>query len=59
MCDKCFDFDKAIERYRRVITFIADQITVKEASELLAAALHQKALLHPEQEKGASSKRQI
>jgi hypothetical protein len=59
MCDKCSEFDKAIERYRRVIALIADQITVREASDLLAAALQQKALLHPDQGDGAPSKHQM
>jgi hypothetical protein len=48
MCEKCPELDKAIERYRRVISFIGDAATVSEAKKLLADMLAQKALLHPE-----------
>jgi hypothetical protein len=48
MCEKCPQIDKTIERYRRVIMSISDPVTVGEAKKLLAAALGQKAELHPE-----------
>lgn len=48
MCDKCHEIDKAIERYRRVMSLIGDTMTVSEAKKLLAEALDQKARLHPE-----------
>jgi hypothetical protein len=47
MCEKCVDFDKAIERYRNIVRSITDQPTVDRAKELIAELEAQKAALHP------------
>jgi hypothetical protein len=48
MCDKCFEIDKAIERYQRILVSISDQVTVDRTKELIADLQAQKAALHPE-----------
>jgi hypothetical protein len=50
MCDKCVELDKRIERYRRILLSIGDQVTVDRTKELIADLQAQKASLHPEQE---------
>ena len=49
MCDKCVELDKAIERYRRILLSIDDQVTVDRTKELITELLAKKAALHPEQ----------
>jgi hypothetical protein len=36
MCEKCGEIDKTIERYRRILRSISDQITVDRTKELIA-----------------------
>jgi hypothetical protein len=50
MCEKCIEIDKRIERYRRILRLISDQITIEQSKELIADLQAQKASLHPEQE---------
>jgi hypothetical protein len=50
MCDKCVELDTKIERYRKILLSIGDQVTVDRTKELIAELLAQKAALHPEQE---------
>jgi hypothetical protein len=47
MCEKCVEIDKTIERYRRILHSINDQITVDRTKELIATLEGQKAALHP------------
>lgn len=49
MCEKCTEIDKMIERYRRILLSISDQITVDRTRQLIADLRDQKAALHPEQ----------
>ncbi len=49
MCDKCVELDKTIERYRRVSSSIADQITIDRINALIDELQTQKVELHPEQ----------
>jgi hypothetical protein len=49
MCEKCVEIDKTIERYRRILRFIGDQVTVDRTKELIADLEDQKVALHPEQ----------
>jgi len=49
MCDKCAELDKKIERYRRVSSSLADQITIDRVKALIDELQTQKAELHPEQ----------
>jgi hypothetical protein len=49
MCDKCVELDTKIERYRRILFSISDQVTIDRTKELIAELLAQKAALHPEQ----------
>jgi hypothetical protein len=50
MCDKCNEIDKAIERYRRILLSISDQLTVDRTRQLIADLQAQKAALHPRQQ---------
>ena len=49
MCDKCVELDKKIERYRRVSSSLADQITIDRIKPLIDELHTQKVDLHPEQ----------
>jgi hypothetical protein len=49
MCDKCVELDTKIERYRRILFSISDQVTIDRTKELIAELLAQKAALHPAQ----------
>ena len=49
MCDKCAEIDKTIERYRRILLAIGDQVTIDRARELIGDLEAQKVALHPEQ----------
>ena len=51
MCERCVEIDKAIERYRRILLSIGDQITVDRTKELIAELQAKKDALHPEQPK--------
>jgi hypothetical protein len=50
MCEKCIEIDQTIERYRKILRSIGDQVTVDRAKELIAELEAQKVALHPEQE---------
>jgi hypothetical protein len=49
MCDKCVEFDKKIERCRRLSSLLADQITIDRINALIKELQTQKIELHPEQ----------
>ena len=49
MCEKCADIDNTIERYRRILLAIGDQLTIDRTKEMIADLQAQKAALHPEQ----------
>ena len=49
MCDKCVELDKKIERYRRLSSSLADQITIDRIKALIDELHTQKVELHPEQ----------
>ena len=49
MCEKCVEIDKTIERYRRILLSIGDQITIDRTKEMIADLVDQKAAFHPEQ----------
>ena len=49
MCDTCVELDKKIERYRRISSLIADQITIDRIKALIQELQTQKVELHPEQ----------
>jgi hypothetical protein len=49
MCEKCTDIDNTIERYRRILLAIGDQLTIDRTKEMIADLQAQKAALHPEQ----------
>jgi hypothetical protein len=48
MCEKCTEIDQMIERYRRILLSISDQVTVDRTRQLIADLRDQKAALHPE-----------
>jgi hypothetical protein len=49
MCEQCVEIDRKIQRYRRLLRSIDDQITVDRTEQLLSDLESQKAALHPEQ----------
>jgi len=49
MCEKCVEIDKTIERYRRILLSIGDQVTVDRTRELIADLEAQKVAYHPAQ----------
>jgi len=51
MCEKCVEIDKTIERYRRILLAIDDQITIERTREMIVDLQAQKDGLHPEQAK--------
>ena len=48
MCEKCREIDKTIERYRRILLAIGDQVTIDRTREAIADLEAQKVVLHPE-----------
>jgi hypothetical protein len=48
MCEQCVEIDKTIERYRRILLSIGDQLTVDRTKELIAELQAKKDALHPE-----------
>jgi hypothetical protein len=46
MCDKCVELDKKIERYRRMSSSLADQITIDRIKTLIDELQTQKVELH-------------
>jgi len=51
MCEKCTEIDKTLERYRRILHAIGDQVTIDRTREMIGDLEAQKAALHPEQPK--------
>ena len=50
MCEKFDEIDKTIERYRRILLSISDDLTVDRTRQLIADLQAQKAALHPGQQ---------
>jgi hypothetical protein len=48
MYDKCTEIDDTIERYRRILLAIGDQVTVERTKELIGELEARKAALHPD-----------
>jgi len=48
MCEKCYEIEEKIERYRQVQRTILDQLTVDRAKEIIAELETHKVTLHPE-----------
>jgi hypothetical protein len=51
MCDQCIQLDKKIERYQRLASAVADELTLERLRELVREMRAQKTALHPEQQK--------
>jgi hypothetical protein len=51
MCEKCTEIDKTLERYRRILLAIDDQVTIDRTREMIGDLEAQKAAFHPEQPK--------
>jgi hypothetical protein len=47
MCEKCREIDKNIERYRRMLLAIGDQLTIDRTKEMIGDLEAQKVALHP------------
>jgi hypothetical protein len=54
MCEKCAELDLKVERCRRLIGGIADQIAIEGIGALLKSYQAEKTALHPEQKQGDS-----
>ena len=50
MCEKCVEIDKRIERYRRLLSGVGDQVTVERFEKAIAELEAEKIALHPDQE---------
>lgn len=50
MCEKCDEICKTIERYRRILLSISDDLTVDRTRQLIADLQAQKAALHPREQ---------
>jgi hypothetical protein len=50
MCEKCIEYDKKLERYRRIASSIRDELTIERINKAIADAVAEKAKLHPDQE---------
>jgi hypothetical protein len=50
MCEQCAEIDKTIERYRRILLAIGDQLTIDRTKEMMADLEARKAALHPQQD---------
>jgi hypothetical protein len=50
MCEKCAELDERIERCRRGVVSINDQLTIDRLNALIDELQVEKAALHPEQE---------
>jgi hypothetical protein len=48
MCDKCTEIDNTVERYRRILLAISDQVTVDRTKELIGELEARKVALHPD-----------
>jgi hypothetical protein len=46
MCEKCAEIDKTIERYRRILLAIGDQITIERTREIIGDLEARKVALH-------------
>ena len=51
MCDKCIQLDKKIEHYERLVSGVADELTLERLRELVREMRAQKTALHPDQQK--------
>ena len=50
MCERCAELDARIEHYKRIATYVTDQLTLDGIAGLIKQMLAEKAALHPEQE---------
>jgi hypothetical protein len=55
MCEKCVEIDNQIDRYRKILRSINDQVTLDRASTLIADLEAQKAALHPDRDRPKST----
>jgi hypothetical protein len=49
MCDKCTELDDKIEHYKRISTYVTDQLTLDGIAGLIKRIRAEKAALHSEQ----------
>jgi hypothetical protein len=49
MCHKCTEIDDKIEHYRRISTYVTDQLTREGIAGLIKQMTAEKAALHAEQ----------
>ena len=48
MCEKCVDIIRSIDRFRRIVRSISDDLTVERAKAVITDLEEKKAELHPE-----------
>jgi len=49
MCNKCTELDDKIEHYKRIATYVTDQLTLDGIAGLIKQMTTEKAALHAEQ----------
>jgi len=49
MCKRCTELDDKIEHYKRISTYVTDQLTLEGIAGLIKQIMTEKATLHPEQ----------
>jgi hypothetical protein len=49
MCEKCTELDDKIEHYKRISTYVTDQLTLEGIAGLIKQIRAEKAALHREQ----------
>lgn len=48
MCERCTELDDKIEHYRRISTYVTDQLTLEGIAGLIKQIRAEKAALHPD-----------
>jgi hypothetical protein len=48
MCKRCTELDDKIEHYKRISTYVTDQLTLEGIAGLIKQIKAEKAALHPE-----------
>jgi len=49
MCKECTELNDKIEHYKRISTYVTDQLTLEGIAGLIKRMMAEKAALHPEQ----------
>jgi hypothetical protein len=50
MCDRCDELDEKIENYRKLASWVSDELALEGISTLIRQFEAEKRILHPEQQ---------